>query len=334
MSDAARPVCVGTGLVVLDAIYDARGAGPKFLAGGSCANVLTILSYLGWDSYPVARLGGDLEGRHVIADMRSWGVHTEFVQTESELATPRIIEQVAMGGRETHRFRFRCDHGNLLPRRRPYTLRAAGEALARMPAAGVFYFDRAGPSVLKMALRMKAGGAVVFFEPHKPSGGAIFEKCLRAADIVKHCGDATGDPQVPLEIQTLGGDGLRYRTRGTGWVHMRAFPVHDLVDTAGSGDWLSAGLIHRMFGGGSSRIPTRRGIESALMFGEALAAANCNFVGGRGMMYSVTRDRMLGLAEKITSGRTAVPVGTGTLRAGRAPGCRVCLCGTDGDGRR
>ena len=210
------------GLVVLDAIYGARGAGPGFLAGGSCANVLTILSYLGWDSYPAARLGSDPEGRRVIEDMESWDVRTEFLRTEAGLDTPRIVERAPGGGR-AHGFSFRCSHGRRLPRRRPYTLGAAGEALARLPAAGVFYFDRADPGALKIALRMKAGGAAVFFEPHKTSGGAVFERCLRAADVVKSCGAAAG-PRPPLEIQTLGAAGLRYRARGAGWARMRAFP--------------------------------------------------------------------------------------------------------------
>ena len=105
-----------------------------------------------------------------------------------------------------------------------------------------------------------------------------------------------------------------------------------MADAAGSGDWLSAGLIHRMFGG-SSAIPARHGIESALRFGSALAAANCSFVGARGMMYSMARGRALALAERIASGRKAVHVGDGALRAGRAPGCRVCLCGAAGAGR-
>ena len=107
------------------------------------------------------------------------------------------------------------------------------------------------------------------------------------------------------------------------WARLGSFPAH-VVDAAGAGDWLSAGLIHRMFGGGS-RIPGRRGIESALRFGSALAAANCGFVGARGMMYSVARDKMLETAARIMSGQAA-PAGAGALRAGRAAGCRVCLC--------
>ena len=317
---ARRPVCVGTGLVVLDAIC-ADGREPRFLAGGSCGNVMAILSHLGWDAYPAARLGDDPEGRRVVGDMRRWGARTALVRVEPGIRTPRIIERV---GRGAHKFSLVCEHGSRLPRRRPYTIRAAGEALAKMPAAGVFYFDRAGPGALEMARRMKARGAAVFFEPHKHSGGGVFSECLRVADVVKHCGVSPGDPRIPLEIQTMGEDGVRYRTRGMrSWARLGSFPAR-VVDAAGSGDWMSAGLIHRMFGGGS-KIPGRRGIESALRFGSALAAANCGFVGARGMMYSVPREKMVEAADRIMSGQAAAS-GPGALRAGRAPGCRVCLC--------
>ena len=324
-ADGRRPVCVGTGLVVLDAIC-ADGREPRFLVGGSCGNVMVILSHLGWEAYPAARLGDDPEGGRIVEDMRRWGARTDLVRMESEIQTPRIIEMVV--GRGAHRFRLMCEHGKRLPRRRPYTLEAAGEALDKMPAAGVFYFDRAGPGALEMARRMKARGAAVFFEPHKHSGGEVFSECMRTADVVKRCGPSPGDPQIPLEIQTMGADGVRYRTRGMrSWVSLGSFPAH-VVDTAGAGDWLSAGLIHRMFGGGS-RIPGRRSIESALLFGSALAAANCGFVGARGMMYSVPREKMLETAGRIMSGQAAA-AGPGALRAGRAPGCRVCLCEADG----
>ena len=62
-SGSSRSVCLGSGLIALDVIYDGRGSDPFFLAGGSCCNVLVILSYLGWDSFPLVRLGAESRGR-------------------------------------------------------------------------------------------------------------------------------------------------------------------------------------------------------------------------------------------------------------------------------
>ena len=54
------PVVAGTGLVALDVVINhATGSPQKVFAGGTCGNVLTILSYLGWLSYPIARMDRD-----------------------------------------------------------------------------------------------------------------------------------------------------------------------------------------------------------------------------------------------------------------------------------
>src|SRR4051794_26004402 len=60
----ARPVAAGTGLVALDVVYSGDTAEPLGRwAGGTCGNVLTILSCLGWSSYPVARLADNAPAR-------------------------------------------------------------------------------------------------------------------------------------------------------------------------------------------------------------------------------------------------------------------------------
>jgi len=52
-----NPICIGAGLVALDVVINGNPKIPlKLFAGGSCGNVLTILSFLNWDAFPVARL--------------------------------------------------------------------------------------------------------------------------------------------------------------------------------------------------------------------------------------------------------------------------------------
>jgi len=89
-----NPICLGSGLIALDVIYDNKKTKPNFLAGGSCGNVLTILSYLDWQSYPIARLGNDPEGKRIIEDMKKWKVNTKFIEQESGTHSPRIIERI------------------------------------------------------------------------------------------------------------------------------------------------------------------------------------------------------------------------------------------------
>ena len=100
--------CVGAGMTTLDIVHNGSGR-PDVYAGGSCTNVLTILSWLGWRAVNVARLGADPEGKSVIADMSMWGVVTDHISMEKGIETPRIIENLNPDGK--HSFSLRCRHG-------------------------------------------------------------------------------------------------------------------------------------------------------------------------------------------------------------------------------
>lgn len=72
-----KSICVGTGLVALDMITEeSKDANFECLAGGSCGNVLTVLSYLGWESYPIAYLRDDTAAENLLIDLEKWWVNT------------------------------------------------------------------------------------------------------------------------------------------------------------------------------------------------------------------------------------------------------------------
>src|SRR3954447_14952718 len=92
-ADETRPVVLGTGLLALDVVYGAGAQEPiGRWAGGTCGNVLTILSCLGWSTYPVARLGDDLPARVLCKDLATWGVNLDHVTFEAQGSTPVIIQ--------------------------------------------------------------------------------------------------------------------------------------------------------------------------------------------------------------------------------------------------
>ena len=65
-----------------------------------------------------------------------------------------------------------------------------------------------------------------------------------------------------------------------------------MEDTAGAGDWCTAGIIHRLGQQGLRGLQqvTAAQLQDALCFGQALAAWNCGFEGARGGMYSVDKE--------------------------------------------
>ncbi len=312
-----RPTCVGAGLVALDVVIgsDSKSQGTLW-AGGSCANALTILSYLGWTSYPVARIGADYAARVVVDDLQKWKVRTDFVFCEQETNTPIVIERIRVNQRgiPRHHFEWSCPNcQTLLPKYKSIQAKLAKVIAEKLPQANVFYFDRIASSVLELARKSKASGALVFFEPSAIKNKAIFSECLSIADIVKYSHERLGSIQeltqsasIPLEIETLGKEGLRYRlctkgARSRRWHFMEAFPVERPRDFVGSGDWTSAGIIHRLGHSGRSGLDSAkaRDINDALRFGQALAAFNCYYEGARGGMYTVTKPKFKSIVRSI-----------------------------------
>lgn len=53
---------------------------------------MMILSYMGWDAYPIARLDGTRDTTRLLADMKKHGVHTDFVST-LDGKTPVIVQR-------------------------------------------------------------------------------------------------------------------------------------------------------------------------------------------------------------------------------------------------
>ena len=71
-------ICFGTGLVALDIILNGNpNAIPKLMTGGSCGNVLTILAFLGWRSFPIARLSNKYSSEILIRDLTDLNVNVE-----------------------------------------------------------------------------------------------------------------------------------------------------------------------------------------------------------------------------------------------------------------
>ncbi len=341
MNTAERPRAFGTGLIALDLVISANPNQPvQAWAGGTCGNVLSILAYLGWASYPIARMNGDLASERVRADMSRWGVKLDFAGCEPTSHTPIIIQEIRRGrdGSPTHRFSWACPQcGQWLPSFKPVTRQAIDTVGDGLDGAQVFFMDRLSRAALTLAARAADAGAIVMFEPSGKSDPKLFAEALKLAHIVKYAdqrlseagGAMTNESATILEIQTMGIEGLRFRHRlskPSDWTYLPAVSAPQFLDSCGSGDWCSAGLLSKIASSGLSGLESASTsyLASALRYGQALAAWNCAFEGARGGMYAVDRESFDDLIQQILDGRLGGPIPGPKPTVEEAVSCPAC----------
>jgi sugar/nucleoside kinase (ribokinase family) len=310
-----KPLCIGTGLVALDVILNGKPSTPaRLCVGGSCGNVISILSYLGWDSKPIARLSKNTATKNVLKDFGKINVLTDLVSKEDDGSTPIIIHRILKdkNGNPKHRFEFRIPGTNRwLPSYKPVLSSVVESITKKQKKAHVFYFDRVSRSSIELAKFYKENGSLIIFEPTSYKEDRQFIECIEVADIVKYSADRISNysyifpiPIAPLEIETLGSNGLRYRMKsGTSkkWIKISPFNITKIVDTAGAGDWCTAGIINELGQNGakSFHLANKNNIENALKIGQALGALNCMFLGARGLMYNLNYQKMNEMLSKL-----------------------------------
>ncbi len=300
-----QPVVLGTGLVALDVVIpNGVTAGPHLCAGGTCGNVLTALSYLGWRSFPVARLRADGASKQVAEDLRHWGVSLDFVTFDEDGSTPVVVQHIrnTKSGEPVHSFSRKCPScGAFLPWYKAVRSSDVTDLGPRLPKPQAFFFDRTSRGALSLAAQASQQGALVFFEPSASSDPKLLKEALSIAHIVKVSSDRLGgnEPVLTSEgpkivIETRGRAGLRLhfkesrpKQRARKWHNMSPLAVESLRDTAGAGDWCTAGIIYMLGAMGASGLETLSlpEVQQAVRVGQAMASWTCAFDGPRGGMY-------------------------------------------------
>lgn len=321
-----EPTVIGSGLVALDVVVNkSSGDEVQWYAGGTCGNVLTILSFLGWRAKPVSRLKGDLPSEWLLEDLEEWGVDTSLISTSEDGSTPVIIQNIreTADGKRSHSFSLRCPCcGAYLPNYKSILGNKASELAETVGHHQVYFFDRVSRGTLTLAKASSDLGALVVFEPSGVGDPRLFEEAWSLAHVVKYSNERLRDiadldlrasvrDNLLLEIETLGDSGLRYRSRlkqasTRGWKSLKAIAATTVRDTAGSGDWCTAGAIHKLARGGQNgfRKVAKERLVDALRYGQALATWNCGFEGARAGMYNVTKPQFERQIRKLLSGKS------------------------------
>ncbi|MBS1773928.1 MAG: hypothetical protein JST82_13805 [Bacteroidetes bacterium] len=297
--EAKSNIAIGIGLVALDVIMNGDKAfKPLYFVGGSCGNVMAILAYMDWQTFPVARLANNDATKIILKEFKQNHVNTELVSVTNDGSTPIIIHRVLKdkAGKPKHRFEFRDpETGKYLPSYKPVLASAIPDIVDKKPSAKVLYLDRITRSSVELAKECKSSGGVVFLEPSSIREEKIFNECLSYCDIIKFSSERIPNykqlykkPRVALEIETLGEKGLNFRTiYDTNWSYLPAYKISNVFDAAGAGDWCSSGVIHRLLSSGSFEKNLSKDILiEAMNFGQLLGSLNCLFLGARGLMFA------------------------------------------------
>jgi fructokinase len=168
-----------------------------------------------------------------------------------------------------------------------------------------------------LAKKCAEKGAVIVFEPSGVNHPGLFQEACSLAHVIKYSHERLEDIPAALEhsrslrlqIETLGDEGLRYRWRRSkklfdDWVELDAFTISDIVDSAGAGDWTTAGIDSMTARGGLKKFDalSRSSIQEAMKYGQALAAWTCGFEGARGGMYAVSKRTFQTQVKSILTG--------------------------------
>lgn len=299
-----RKTIIGSGIYNLDVIvvreYPSWPERRPFVdrtvlqeVGGTCGNVMAILARLGWDARPQVSLDDSPEGRRIAEDLRRYGCDCRYVTTAPGGGTTILWcnHRKDPDGNPVMGFRTGSPGGSRFPRRR--FLRARDEAPAFVEALEevplVYFFDDPAAGHRHLARALRERGSVVYFEP---SGGITPQKLEAASlsDIVKvsaeNCPDADVYGDVPLLIQTLGGEGVRFRLRGGDWMVLPPAACNSVVDTEGAGDWTTAVFLDELFREG---FPGMEGlgqgmVSGALAAAQKMAARSIGYLSPKGMI--------------------------------------------------
>ncbi|WP_231938618.1 PfkB family carbohydrate kinase [Arthrobacter sp. B6] len=148
----------------------------------------------------------------------------------------------------------------------------------------MFFFDRLSLFALSIADTWAQQGTFVVFEPAGLGRPHLFERAVRVANLIKFSSERAPAFREHLRaspstlVETLGADGARLLVAGShDWRHVAANPVENVVDSAGAGDWTTAGLIDELF----ANVVTAKtqDLAKALAHGQILGAEACAWKG-------------------------------------------------------
>ena len=259
--------------------------------GGTCGNVMCILSWLGWEVRPLACLDDSPEGLKITEDLKRYGCDCRYVTNTPGGGTTllRCTHKKTADGEHVMSVRAGSPGGSLFPKR--HFLRARDEAPAFLEtleeAPAVFFFDDPAAGNRLIAKELHKRGSLVYFEPSKVVSNADLE-AVAISDVIKFSDENVPDVSFvdaykdKVFIQSMGAKGARFKFKGEPWVMIEDATNESVVDTEGAGDWLSSEFINAIIGAGKDF--TYEDVRNALLTAMGWAGVSVRYMGSKGLI--------------------------------------------------
>ena len=264
--------------------------------GGTCGNVSIFATALDLDVSLLARTGTDHRGQRVLDHMNDSGVNTDAVEEVAALCTPGIVELIRSTSKGTHRFTHQCPLcATRLPKIAVASKRQAQTKVKHIDRFDAFFFDRATTSTVELATAAREAGLIVMFEPPSFPRSQLAIRAAELSDIVKISRrpasrttnwSLSPNGSTKFIIETLGPNGARFCTKlpvgWTNWTELPPFPTAYVTDTAGAGDWLTAGLLADLLI--HQDVFDLDSLQASIEYGQKLSSISIAFDGPHGAL--------------------------------------------------
>ena len=291
---------IGAGLACIDLIYDSEQL--TIQNGGTCSNVLSALSSLGWNSILVKpQYAGNYE-KIMDNAFQTLGMKTvRFKKTK--VSTPRIIEK----RNQDHVFYTKCPCcGKKILNLVLPTENNIKSLNIDFSHCDIFFHDRVSSGIKEMVELANLSGGMAMYEPNGFRNEQIFsEHCLKcniikfsneriSMDVAERLRTSASKGRIQLIICTDSDKGLRfsYRISSTtdemsSWQTIPPLYFKNVYDTSGAGDWFTAGFLNEWLNKNEKKsLFQETVIVKSLEKSRTYARESTAFLGAQGLLYS------------------------------------------------